>query len=136
VVILAGTDDVAGNTGPSMLEMVEANLMAMIEIVKQQIRVVPSSVLPACDYPWKPCLKPASKVSALSAWMRRYAGQVGETYHDCHSAMGDARGDLPAAFAGDGCIRTIRGIASWRRSPRPRSRGRSASGELNRWMRT
>jgi len=116
--------------------LVEDNLMAMTGIVKQQIRVVLSSVLPACDYSSKLCLAPASKVSALTAWMRRYAEEVGETCLPCHSAMGDARGGLPAAFAGDGCIRTIRGIASWRCSPIPRSRGRSASVEQNRCMRT
>jgi lysophospholipase L1-like esterase len=103
VVILAGTNDIAGNTGPSKLEMIEDNLMAMTEIARQHgIRVVLSSVLPVYDYPWKPGLQPAPKIIALNAWMRRYAGEVGETYLDYHSAMADARGGLPAAIAGDG----------------------------------
>lgn len=103
VVILAGTNDIAGNTGPSTLEMIEDNLMAMTEIAKQHgIRVVLSSVLPVFDYPWKPGLAPAPKIIALNAWMRRYAAEVGETYLDYHSAMADVRGGLPPALADDG----------------------------------
>lgn len=103
VVILAGTNDIAGNTGPSTLEMIEDNLAAMTELAKQHhIRVVLSSVLPVVDYPWKPGLEPAAKIIALNAWMRRYAVEVGETYLDYHTAMADARGGLPAAVSGDG----------------------------------
>lgn len=103
VVILAGTNDIAGNTGPSTLEMIEDNLMAMTEIAREHgIRVVLSSVLPVYDYPWKPGLQPAPKIIALNAWMRRYADEVGETYLDYHTAMADARGGLPTAIAGDG----------------------------------
>src|SRR5438105_8429950 len=59
VVILAGTNDIAGNTGPSTIEMIEDNLMSMTEIAKANgIRVVLSSVLPVFDYPWRPGLAP------------------------------------------------------------------------------
>lgn len=103
VVILAGTNDIAGNTGPSTLEMIEDNLTAMTEIARQHgIRVVLSSVLPVFDYPWKPGLEPAPKIIALNAWMKRYAGEVGETYLDYHTAMTDGRGGLPAAISRDG----------------------------------
>ena len=103
VVILAGTNDIAGNTGVSSLEMIEDNLSAMTEIARQHhIRVVLSSVLPVFDYPWKRGLEPAPKIVALNAWMRRYAEAVGETYLDYHSAMADARGGLPAALSRDG----------------------------------
>lgn len=103
VVILAGTNDIAGNTGPSTLEMIEDNLMAMTEIAKaHHIRVVLSSVLPVFDYPWKPGLEPATRIVALNAWMQRYARENGETYLDYHSAMADARGGLPAATSSDG----------------------------------
>src|SRR3954462_6073942 len=62
VVILAGTNDIAANTGPSTLEMIEDNLMGMTEMSRQNgIRFVLSSVLPAYDYPWKPGLEPAPK---------------------------------------------------------------------------
>lgn len=103
VVILAGTNDIAGNTGPSTQAMIEDNLSAMTEIAKAHgIRVVLSSVLPVYDYPWKPGLEPAPKIIALNAWMKRYAAAAGATYLDYHGAMVDARGGLPAALSGDG----------------------------------
>ncbi len=103
VVILAGTNDIAGNTGPSTLEMIEDNFMSMVQIAKaHRIRVVLSSVLPVYDYPWKPGLEPAPKIIALNAWLERYARETGEVYLDYHSAMADARGGLPPALARDG----------------------------------
>ena len=103
VVILAGTNDIAGNTGPSTREMIEDNLASMTEIARANgIRVVLSSVLPVYDYPWKPGLQPAPKIVALNAWMKRYAESLGETYLDYHSAMKDARDGLPPALATDG----------------------------------
>jgi lysophospholipase L1-like esterase len=103
VVILAGTNDIAGNTGPSSLEMIEDNLAGMTEIAKANgIRVVLSSVLPVYDYPWKPGLQPAPKIIALNEWMKRYAAAAGEIYLDYHSAMKDARDGLPPELARDG----------------------------------
>ena len=112
VVILAGTNDIAGNTGPSTLEMIEHNLMAMTEIAKQhRIRVVLSSVLPVYDYPWKPGLEPAPKILALNGWMKQYASDVGETYLDYHTAMADARAGLPPELANDGVHPNAAGYA-------------------------
>ena len=103
VVILAGTNDIAGNTGPSTLEMIEDNFMSMTQIAKaHHIHVVISSVLPVYDYPWKPGLTPAPKIVALNAWLRKYANDVGETYLDYHTAMKDARDGLPPNLANDG----------------------------------
>jgi lysophospholipase L1-like esterase len=102
VVILAGINDIAGNTGPSTLEMIEDNLMSMTEIAKANgIRVVLSSVLPAYDFPWRPGMQPAAKVVALNSWMKGYAARVGETYLDYHSVMADARGGLPKELSND-----------------------------------
>ncbi|MBA3670605.1 MAG: hypothetical protein H0W68_01105 [Gemmatimonadaceae bacterium] len=110
VVILAGTNDIAGNTGPSTLEMIENNLEAMTEIAKAHgIRVVLSSVLPVYDYPWQRGREPAPKIIALNAWMKKYARDVGETYLDYHSAMADARAGLPPALAYDGVHPTTAG---------------------------
>lgn len=103
VVILAGTNDIAGNTGPSSLEMIEDNLMSMTEIAKANgIRVVLSSVLPVFDYPWRPGLEPAAKIIALNAWMKAYAARVGAVYLDYHSAMVDERQGLRADLTRDG----------------------------------
>jgi len=93
VVILAGTNDIAGNTGPSTLEMIEDNIASMAEIARENgIKVVLSSVLPVFDYPWKPGLEPAPKIIALNKWIKDYASQHGAVYVDYHSAMADARG--------------------------------------------
>ena len=103
VVILAGTNDIAGNTGPSTLEMIEDNLASMSEIARSNgIRVVLASVLPVYDYPWKRGLEPAPKIIALNSWMKRYAESNGHVYLDYHKAMADERGGLPAELARDG----------------------------------
>jgi lysophospholipase L1-like esterase len=103
VVILAGTNDVAGNTGPSTLEMIEDNLMSMTELAQANgIRVVLSSVLPVYDYPWRPGLQPAPKIVALNAWMKTYAARVGAVYLDYHTAMADERQGLRGDLTRDG----------------------------------
>ena len=103
VVILAGTNDIAGNTGPSSLEMIEDNLASMTEIAQaNHIRVVLCSVLPVFDYPWKRGLEPAPKIVALNSWIKSYAARVGATYVDFHSAMADERRGMQADLARDG----------------------------------
>jgi len=103
VVILAGTNDIAGNTGPSTLEMIEDNLMSMTELARANgIRVVLSSVLPVYDYPWKRGLEPAQKIVALNTWIKSYAALVGAVYLDYHSAMADERQGLRSDLTTDG----------------------------------
>lgn len=112
VVILAATNDIAGNTGPSSLEMIQDNLASMTEIARASgIRVVLSSVLPVFDYPWKRGLDPAPKIIALNAWIRRYAAECGAVYLDYHSAMADARGGLRAELTRDGVHPNAAGYA-------------------------
>jgi lysophospholipase L1-like esterase len=103
VVILAGTNDIAGNTGPSTQAMIEDNLISMVELAKASgIRVVLSSVLPAYDYQWRPGLEPALKIVALNTWMRHYAVTHDVVYLDYHSAMADGRQGLKAELTEDG----------------------------------
>jgi lysophospholipase L1-like esterase len=103
VVILAGTNDIAGNTGPSTLEMIEDNITSMTELAQANgIRVVLCSVLPVFDYPWKPGLEPAPKIMALNAWMRDYAAVHHAVYLDFHSAMQDERHGLRSELGYDG----------------------------------
>jgi lysophospholipase L1-like esterase len=103
VAILAGTNDIAGNTGPSTLEMIEDNIASMAELAKSNgIHVVLSSVLPVWDYPWKPGLEPAPKIIALNKWMKEYARTHGAVYLDYHSAMADSRGGMRSELASDG----------------------------------
>jgi len=103
VVILAGTNDIAGNTGPMTLEEIEGNLASMAELAAaNHIRVVLCSILPAFDYPWKPGLTPAPKVLALNAWIKAYAAEKGHVYVDYHAAMKDERDGLPVTLSTDG----------------------------------
>ena len=103
VVILAGTNDIAGNTGPSM-SLVPARMTTTfgLSAMANGIKVVMSSVLPVYDYPWKPGLEPAPKIIALNKWMKGYAEQHGAIYLDYHSAMSDARGGMRSELANDG----------------------------------
>lgn len=112
VVILGGTNDIAGNTGASTLEMIEDNLMSMTELARANgIRVVLGSVLPAYDYPWRKGLEPAPKIVALNTWMKAYAARVGAVYADFHSPMADERQGLKAELTRDGVHPTEAGYA-------------------------
>ncbi|NJD10738.1 MAG: hypothetical protein FIB01_10020 [Gemmatimonadetes bacterium] len=103
VVILAGTNDIAGNTGPATLEKIAGNLTSMVELARANgIRVVLSSVLPAYDYPWKPGLEPAAKIVALNEWLQQYAAGHDVVYLDYWSAMADERHGLRAELTTDG----------------------------------
>ncbi len=103
VVILAGTNDIAGNTGPSTLGMIEDNLVSMVQLARANgIRVVLCSVLPAYDYPWRKGLHPAQKIVALNAWMKEYAAREGLGYVDYWSALADDRGGMRQDLTLDG----------------------------------
>jgi len=103
VVILAGINDIAGNTGPMTLEQTEGNLASMAELATaNHIRVVMCSIMPAYDFPWSPGLSPAPKVVAVNAWMKAYAAQNGYVYVDYHTPMKDERDGLPSTLSHDG----------------------------------
>ena len=103
VVILAGTNDIAGNTGPETLEQIEDNLSSMADLATaNHIRVVLCSVLPAYDYRWAPGLEPAEKIVALNTWIKSYGAEKGYVYVDFHSAMKDPRDGLPPNLSKDG----------------------------------
>jgi lysophospholipase L1-like esterase/catechol 2,3-dioxygenase-like lactoylglutathione lyase family enzyme len=103
VVILAGTNDIAGNTGPSTLEMIEDNLASMAELARAaHIQVILCSVLPVYDYPWKPGLQPAQKIITLNKWIKNYALQNDFYYLDYFSSLVDDRDGMKADYAIDG----------------------------------
>jgi lysophospholipase L1-like esterase len=103
VVILAGTNDIAGNTGPSTLEMIEDNIASMVEIAKaNNIKVLLCSVLPVYDYPWKPGLNPAQKIVDLNKWIKNYADKNEIIYVDYFSSMADERNGLKGEYSDDG----------------------------------
>ena len=104
VVILAGTNDIAGNTGPETLEHIEGNLMAMADLAKAHgIRVVLSSVMPICDYIRPQSTKrPPDKIIALNAWMKDYAAKNNFVYLDYYNAMLDDKQMLRKEWTEDG----------------------------------
>jgi lysophospholipase L1-like esterase len=110
VVILGGTNDIAGNTGPSTLEMIEDNLASMAELAQANgIKVLLSSVLPVYDYPWKKGLKPAEKIVALNRWIKNYCKEKNMVYVDYFSAMVDERNGLKATLTVDGVHPNVAG---------------------------
>jgi lysophospholipase L1-like esterase len=103
VVILAGINDIAGNTGPSTLEMIEDNLSSMVEIAQANgIHVIMSSVLPAFDFPWRPGMEPAEKVVKLNTWIKTFAETHKCIYLDYFTPMSDERHGLKTAYTSDG----------------------------------
>ena len=103
VVILAGINDIAGNTGPSTLEMIANNIFSMAELAKaNQIKVILCTVLPAYDFSWKPNQNPAEKVVALNKMIKKYADANNILYLDYFSAMADERNGLKTAYSEDG----------------------------------
>ena len=103
VVILAGTNDIAGNTGPMTLDMIFGNITSMAEIARaNNIKVVLCSVLPVYDYPWKPGLAPADKIVALNAMIKSYAEAQNMLYVDYFSAMVNAQNGLKKELGYDG----------------------------------
>ena len=102
VVILAGTNDIAGNTGPSTLEMIMDNISSMAEIATaNKIKVVLCSVLPAFDYPWRKGKEPNVKIPQLNAMIKSYCEAKGYTYLDYFSAMNDGNNGLKAEYTTD-----------------------------------
>lgn len=105
VVILAGTNDIAGNTGPMTLESIEDNYASMAELAKASgIRVVFSSVLPIHDYGKTKVSERRSpeQIRKLNEWLKAYCARSGHTYLDYYSHMLDDKGMLRAELAGDG----------------------------------
>lgn len=107
VVILAGTNDIAGNTGPIRIEDIEANFSSLAELVAANgIKLVFSSVTPVHNYTPQAqeffAARPPQKILALNQWLRLYCGAHGCTYLDYFSSMVDDRGLLQKDLAEDG----------------------------------
>lgn len=108
--IMAGTNDVAGNTGPATLEQVEGNLASMAELAKAHgIRVILASVPPAAHFPWRPGMQTVPTIQALNRWIKDYAARHGFTYVDYYGAMATPEGGMRAGLAEDGVHPTREG---------------------------
>lgn len=112
VVILAGTNDIAGNTGPETPEEIEDNFKSMADLAKANgIRVIVSSILPVADYPWKPGLHPAPKIQALNSWLAGYCVNHSITYLDYYPAMANDQGGMKPGLSSDGVHPTAAGYS-------------------------
>jgi len=118
VVILAGTNDIAGNTGPMSNEDIQNNLMSMAELAKaHKIKVILSSILPTGNYHVGPSgvpqtqTRPMDRIRAINDWMKKYAASEGHTYLDYFSAMLDQSGLLRTELSGDDLHPNAQGYA-------------------------
>ena len=136
MVVLAGTNDIARNNGPSTPEMIQENIMAMTELAQRHdIKVFLCSILPVSDYPYlaqqsgrgaQPAatggrggrgpvrqrmtlVRPPEDILKLNAWMKSYASQVNAVYVDYFSALVDDKGWLKDGIANDGLHPTADG---------------------------
>lgn len=102
VVILAGGNDIAGNTGPSTIKMICDNIFSMIELAQlHQINVILCSVLPANYFYWNPKEKPANRIIELNSALKDYAITNKITFVDYYSAMVDEEKGLPITLSED-----------------------------------
>jgi lysophospholipase L1-like esterase len=100
--IMAGTNDIAHNTGPMTAQDSQNNVMAMCEIAKaHKIRVVLGSVPPASKYWWRPEAQPKTAAVAMNAWLREYAKSIGAQFADYAAAFVDAQGNVKPELAKD-----------------------------------
>jgi lysophospholipase L1-like esterase len=110
VVILAGTNDIAGNTGPTTLENIFGNIVSMAELAKaNKIKVVLCSVLPVYKYSWSPGLEPSGKIIELNAMLQSYSKKNNIVYVDFHSALADEKKGMKAEYSPDGVHPNLKG---------------------------
>ena len=112
VVILAGTNDIAGNTGPTTQEMITDNIFNMVNLAQaNEIKVILCSVLPANAYFWNPDLKPADRIIDLNARLKAFAEDNNIPYVDYFSAMVDGEKGLKKEYGKDGVHPNLAGYA-------------------------
>lgn len=110
VVILAGTNDIAGNNGPISLDNIFGNIVSMAELAKVNgIKVIISSVLPASDYRWSPGKEPNIKIPQLNAMFEAYCKKNKIVYADYFKKMANAENGLDIELSKDGVHPTLAG---------------------------
>lgn len=120
VVILAGTNDIAGNTGTTSIETIANNLFTMADLAKQhKIKVVLASILPVYDYPWKQGLNPSAKIIALNKMIEGFASIEGHIYLDYHTQMKNEKGGMIETLSYDGVHCTKQGYTKMEQLIRP-----------------
>ncbi len=108
--ILAGTNDIAENTGPITLEGIMGNIISMVELAEvNKIKVILASVLPAFNYPWIESIKPAETIIELNKMIKDYSDKKNISYIDYHSQMVDENKGMRKQYTTDGVHVSIKG---------------------------
>jgi lysophospholipase L1-like esterase len=101
--IMAGTNDIAGNTGPMTPAMTQDNFRMMSDIARSHgIRVLIASIPPAASFPWRPGLETRKPIAEMNRWLRQFAGRSGATWIDYHRVLDDGTGAMKPGLAYDG----------------------------------
>lgn len=110
--IMAGTNDVAGNTGAATMATVQGNIASMADLAHAHgIKVILGLVPPAAAFPWSPDKRPVPQIAALNTWLRGYAKANGYTYVDYHAALASPEGGMKPGLSTDGVHPTPAGYA-------------------------
>jgi lysophospholipase L1-like esterase len=111
--IMAGTNDIAGNTGPMTVPQSCDNLRMMTELARANgIKVLLASVPPAGNFPWRPGMETVRPIRAINAWLAGYAGHAGATWVDYTPVLADAQGAMKPGLAYDGVHPTEAGYSA------------------------
>ena len=101
--IMAGTNDVAGNTGPMTPEMTEDNFRMMSDIARAHgIAVLVASIPPAASFPWRPGLETRRPIAEINRWLKSFAAATGATWVDYWPVLDDGTGGMKPGLASDG----------------------------------
>jgi lysophospholipase L1-like esterase len=115
VQILAGTNDIAGNKGPTSERDYQNNIMAMVELARaHRIKVVLASIPPAARFFWRPEVAPGPEIARLNAWLRDYARREGLAYVDYHAVLAGPEGAMRPGLSLDGVHPNQDGYAAMR----------------------
>lgn len=110
--ILAGTNDIAGNSGPSTARWIEDNIETMVELAQAHgIRVVLAAVPPAARFGWKPALRPAAAIATYNRWLADYAARRHLVFVDYYAMLDDGHGAFGARLSEDGVHPNAAGYA-------------------------
>lgn len=113
--IMAGVNDIAGNTGPTTLAAIEGNIRSMVDLARAHgIKVMLASVLPAAAFSWVPDKRPAPLIAELNRRLKRYAARNRLVWVDYHASMANREGGMDAALAADGVHPTPEGYRRMR----------------------
>lgn len=112
VLILAGTNDIAGNTGPETDEMIENDFRSMTEIARaNHIKVILASIPPAADFWWRPGVDPIHRIRVMNAWLKQFCKRHGFIYVDYYDALAQPDGAMKSGISFDGIHPNAKGFA-------------------------